>query len=299
MRYGATRPLRPDPEHSAVEGSTPPPGRDGYGWRERLSAFRRRAAVLMPISLGLVVLLVALALWRSFQPGPEQLTTGEVAETVSAIMAEATPAPAISTLVYQAILPSLVVVQTTGAQESEDGWVGVGSGVVVSADAAVLTALHVVEGASEIQITFADGVQAPATIASADPENDIAVLTPAILPGLIVPATLGNPRSVRVGHEIFAVGHPLALAGSLSAGVVSGLDRDFHPSNNDRAFQGLIQFDAAVNRGNSGGPLVDRRGQVVGIVTGLLNPTEHDVFIGIGFAVPIDIAAQAAGGPGL
>jgi S1-C subfamily serine protease len=99
-----------------------------------------------------------------------------------------------------------------------------------------------------------------------------------------------------VGDEVFAVGHPLGLVGSLSAGVVSGLNRSF-PLANGRTLGGMIQFDAAVNPGNSGGPLLNRNGQVIGIVTGLANPGGDDEFIGIGFAVPIATAGGAAGAP--
>jgi S1-C subfamily serine protease len=111
-----------------------------------------------------------------------------------------------------------------------------------------------------------------------------------------VPAVLGNPRSVQVGSEAFVLGNPFGLAGSFSAGVVSGLNRTFNLPNGTQ-LQGLIQVDAAINPGNSGGPLVNRYGQVIGIVSGIVNPTTQDVFIGIGFAVPIDVAGGAAGLP--
>ena len=109
-----------------------------------------------------------------------------------------------------------------------------------------------------------------------------------------MPAVLGG--GAQIGDETFAVGHPLGLVGSLSAGVISGLDRSF-PLANGRTLAGMIQFDAAVNPGNSGGPLLNRNGQVIGIVTGLANPAGDDYFIGIGFAVPIGTAGGAAGAP--
>jgi S1-C subfamily serine protease len=102
---------------------------------------------------------------------------------------------------------------------------------------------------------------------------------------------------MRIGDEVFAVGHPLGLYGSLSAGVISGFDRSFQPQHSTHRLQGLIQIDAAVNPGNSGGPLLNRDGQVIGIVAGLVNPTEQEVFIGLGFAVPITLAGTAAGLP--
>jgi S1-C subfamily serine protease len=134
-------------------------------------------------------------------------------------------------------------------------------------------------------------------VATRQPENDIAVLRASHPPAQIVPATLGNPRAMRIGDEAFVVGNPLGLYGSMSAGVISGFDRSFQPQNSGQKLQGLIQIDAAVNPGNSGGPLLNRNGQVIGIVTGLVNPSEQDVFIGIGFAVPINVAGGAAGLP--
>jgi S1-C subfamily serine protease len=129
------------------------------------------------------------------------------------------------------------------------------------------------------------------------PENDIAVLQPGQLPKLLVPAMLGNPNALRVGDEAYVVGNPLGLYGSLSAGVISGLKRSFTPSGRGQRLENLIQFDAAVNPGSSGGPLLNRYGQVVGIVTALANPSGQDAFSGIGFAVPIDVAGGAVGMP--
>jgi S1-C subfamily serine protease len=172
-----------------------------------------------------------------------------------------------------------------------------GSGVVVDSRGDILTSLHVVTNTSEIQVTFADGTQASAQVIVSQPENDIAVLAASQLPAVLIPATLGNPRSLHIGDEAFVVGNPFGLYSSMSAGVVSGLNRTFQPSSGGRELQGLIQIDAAVNPGNSGGPLLNRYGQVVGIVTGLANPTDQSFFVGIGFAVPITVAGGAAGLP--
>ena len=237
-----------------------------------------------------MALLLALVLWRTFYTDGQQLPSVDVEAAIAEVLDSQTPSPVTSVQVYQAILPSLVVVQTENAGEGSK--FGIGSGVVINSAADVLTALHIIEGATEVQLGFADGTRTSATVANVDPERDIAVLTPAALPNLIVPATIGSPSAMRVGDEVFAVGNPLGLVGSLSAGVVSGFDRESTPPGREDPLRGLIQFDAAVNPGNSGGPLLDRRGQVVGIVTGLINPTEQDVFIGIGFAVPIDAAVS-------
>jgi S1-C subfamily serine protease len=169
--------------------------------------------------------------------------------------------------------------------------------VIVNDAGAVLTALHVVANAQSIHLTFADGSKTDATVAAQDPSKDIAVLTPAVVPVNVAPATLGNPAAMRIGSEAYVVGTPFGLAGSLSSGVVSALDRSFVQPETNRTITGLIQVDAAINPGNSGGPLLDRNGRVVGIVTALINPTNDDVFIGIGLAVPIDVAGGAAGLP--
>ncbi|HLC21583.1 MAG TPA: trypsin-like peptidase domain-containing protein [Candidatus Methylomirabilis sp.] len=244
----------------------------------------------------LLLLLGALA-YRALSPLPPALTPQEIDELVAETMAVATPRPAISADVYQLILPSLVLIRTQVENSEERGDVGVGTGVVINASADVLTAMHVVEGAREIQLSFADGSQSSAEIIVAEPENDIAVLHPSQLPELIIPAVLGSPNPLRVGDQIFAVGNPFGLTGSMSAGVISGFDRSFALEDGERRLEGLIQFDAAVNPGNSGGPLLSRDGQVVGIVTALANPSEQGLFIGIGFAVPIGVAGRAAGAP--
>jgi S1-C subfamily serine protease len=166
--------------------------------------------------------------------------------------------------------------------------------VVVTRGGTILTALHVVDGAKRVRVAFADGTKSPASIAGADPANDIAVLQPGRRPEVVVPAVLGGGG--QVGDDAYAVGHPLGYVGSLSAGVISGLDRSAE-GESGRRLQGLIQIDTAVNPGNSGGPLLNRAGQVIGIVTGIANPSRDGYFIGIGFAVPIGTAGGAADAP--
>ncbi|MCE7984686.1 MAG: peptidase S1 [Caldilinea sp. CFX5] len=240
----------------------------------------------------------ALFLYNWLFPAPAPLTLQEVNNSVNEIMAAATPAPARSALVYQAIRPSIVLIETerADAADPEEGH-GLGTGVVINNDGSVLTSLHVISGATTIKLTFADGTEATGQVMATQPENDIAVLGSSRLPEILVPATLGNPDAMNIGDDAYVVGHPLGLYGSMSAGVISGFDRTFKPPNSDQRLRGLIQIDAAVNPGNSGGPLLNRDGQVVGIVAGLVNPTEESFFIGIGFAVPIDVAGGAAGLP--
>lgn len=266
-------------------------------WRQRLIRFRSRARSALPFVSGMLATLVALLIFNLLTPPAKPLTPRDVNELVVQVMASATPPPPYSALVYQAIMPSFVAIQTKNPGADGKTNNGVGSGVVINERGDILTSLHVVADATEIKLTFADGSEVGALIRAKVPENDIAVLQPTEMPGLIVPATLGNPRAMNIGDEAFVVGNPLGLYASMSSGVISGFDRAFTPPNSDQKLQGLIQIDAAVNPGNSGGPLLNRYGQVVGIVTGLVNPTEQKVFIGIGFAVPINVAGGAAGMP--
>jgi S1-C subfamily serine protease len=225
------------------------------------------------------------------------MTTREVNDMVAEAMASATPRPAFSSGVFQVIQPSLVLIQTKSQNGQHGHESGLGSGTVVTDTGEILTSLHVVAGADDISVTFADGTESGAQVILSQPENDIAVLQPAALPSVIVPAVLGNPGAMHVGDEAFAVGNPFGLYGSMSAGVISGFNRTFKPEGSDQQLEGLIQIDAAVNPGNSGGPLLNRYGQVIGVVTGIVNPTDQSFFVGIGFAVPINVAVSGMGSP--
>lgn len=252
----------------------------------------------MPFASGALVALLAVVAYGVLFPAP-RLTEQDVDARVSEALASVTPAPAFSELVYQAVRPSLVLVETNGPEPSgaSPRDKGIGSGVVVSQAGDILTSLHVVADASDIRLTFADGTRSNAEIVSSQAEIDIAVLRARQPPAEVVPATLGDPNGVREGSEAYAMGSPFGLASSMSVGVISGVDRTFLLEDTNTVLRGLIQVDAAVNPGNSGGPLLNREGHVIGIVTALLNPTGDDVFVGIGLAVPIDVAGGAAGLP--
>lgn len=267
---------------------------DGRPLLRRLWARLPRARTLLAL-LALLALLTFIYLRT--QPGPTPLSGDDVDAVVAQAMASATPPPAFSSQVHQRILPSMVLIQTQREGREGEHDEGIGSGVIVNTASDVLTALHVVEGASGIRVTFADGTEAEAEVIGAEPSLDIAMLHPSRPPEVIVPATLASLSSVRVGDEAYAVGNPFGLPGSMSAGVISGFDRTVTLDTTNRRLAGLIQFDAAVNPGNSGGPLLNRHGQVIGIVTGLANPAEERFFIGIGLAVPVTVAVSAAGAP--
>jgi len=266
-------------------------------WSQRLSRLRARIRRAVPFASGVAATLLAVALYGVVVPGPRPLTQQDVTQSISQALASQTPGPAFSQLVYQAVQPSLVLIETDLVAGDPTSNTSLGSGVVVDASGDILTCLHVIANTISIQVTFADGTSSPAEIETTQPQNDIAVLRATQPPAKLVPAVLGNPRSVQVGSEAFVLGNPFGLYGSMSSGIISGLNRSFQLPNNGPRLSGLIQIDAAVNPGNSGGPLVNREGQVIGIVSALINPTNQDVFIGIGLAVPIDVAGGAAGLP--
>jgi len=172
---------------------------------------------------------------------------------------------------------------------------GVGTGVVIVDKGVILTNLHVVAGAEKVQVTFADGSVSEAGVVTVQPENDLAVLQAKTIPDDLVAATLRPSRDLAMGDQVIAVGFPFGIGPSVTGGIISGLKREYRSPDGDKVLSNLIQFDAAANPGNSGGPLVTMDGEVVGIVTAILNPGDQGVFIGIAFAVPIENAAAAAG----
>jgi len=153
----------------------------------------------------------------------------------------------------------------------------------------------VVNGAKRIKVTFMDGSESDAVVLNTQPQNDLAVLRARTIPDDLEAATMRSTADLASGDHVLAVGFPFGIGPSASAGVISGLGREYRSAEGKRILTNLIQFDAAANPGNSGGPLVTADGEVVGIVTGILNPTSQRVFIGIGFAVPIENAAAAVG----
>jgi S1-C subfamily serine protease len=244
----------------------------------------RRAMVI-----GAAVVLVALVLtgFVAFRWG----ASGEPRALPSASPSPSPSGDPTNAQIFAAVEPSVVTIEGLGADAKTVN--DIGTGVVANADGVILTAFHVVKGAGAIRVIFADGTRSAATVAQADPSMDIAALAPATLPTVLVPAVLGSSGRIAVGNTVLAIGNQLGLTYSFTAGVISGLDRTANEPGNIR-LTGLIQFDAAVNPGSSGGPLVNARGETIGIVVALANPTSAGTFVGVGFAVPIG-AALAAG----
>lgn len=215
--------------------------------------------------------------------------------------------PSRATKAAQTIMPSVVLIRAYGkpetmknkkdSAEEKDQANALGTGVVIMDDGTLLTNYHVIAGAARLEVVFFDGTVAAAVVTAVMPNNDLAVLKPQKLPDDLLPATLGSSSALRSGDEVVAVGFPFGIGPSVTAGVVSGTQREFKGEDNV-VLRNLIQFDAAINQGNSGGPLINMAGEVVGIVTALLNPSVAEkTFIGIGFAVTIESAGAGVGIP--
>jgi len=252
-----------------------------------------------PLLVAAAVTAAPLLFWlhTAVTPPSRQLTQSDIDAAVLHTL-ETKPLPSAAARAYEIIRPSVVRVRGFGHQgsvETDDTETGVGSGVVIVDKGVILTNLPVVAAAKRVTVVFADGLESGATVVGLQPEHDLAVLQAATVPDDLIPATLRSTADLAPGDAVIAVGFPFGIGPSVSAGVVSGLRREFQSPQGKRLLTNLIQFDAAANPGSSGGPLVTTDGAVVGIVTAILNPNAQRVFIGIGFAVPIENAASAVG----
>jgi S1-C subfamily serine protease len=285
--YSSSRPRTARPATPAA--AAPQPKKRRLSWR-RLRNPLIGILALAVVGLGAAMIVVP----RGMMPDEVE---GAIKEAIAAIPPKPTTADA-----YEKIRPSVVLVTSRmddepkqDSSEAKPKEPARGTGVIMVESGVILTNLHVVAGAKRIQVTFSDGLESDAEVIGTRPEHDLAVLQAKQLPDDIVPATMRSTAGLRPGDDVVAVGFPFGIGPSASAGVISGLRREYVSPEGKRLLTNLIQFDAAVNPGNSGGPLVTTEGEVIGIVTGLLNPTEQRVFIGIGFAVPIENAAAGIG----
>ena len=310
--YSSSRPLARNPaspaEPVAPADTAPAVILKKPTLRARLQAFAQRHTG--PVwALGGALLVAAGMLLQHNIAGPRvDLTQEDIDEAVRTTLEnEVMPSP--YARAYEAVAGSVVRVvgldDEKAQAESKDATEidpsdhrrSTGSGVVIIDNGTILTNLHVVAGAKRIRVTFANGHESDATLINAQPENDMAVLRAKSIPDDLEAATMRSSAELRPGDQVLAVGFPFGIGPSASGGVVSGLKRQFRSPEGGQRIGNLIQFDAAANPGNSGGPLITMDGAVVGIVTAILNPGDAGTFIGIAFAVPIENAASAAGMP--
>jgi S1-C subfamily serine protease len=298
-RSGRTRPSSaPPPQRSAQSGTATaqpdlaPASTGRSRWRTAVSRYERALLIVGGALFALILVWVHAA----NAPAPATLTQKEIDAAVLYTL-ENVPMPSHAAKSFAAVQRSVVRVRGRSNDQREDGYQteGVGTGVVIVDTGIILTNLHVVNGADQVQIEFFDGLESEAVVIGVRPEHDLAVLQAKKLPDDLQAATLRSTNDLAPGDEVIAVGFPFGIGPSVSSGVISGLHREYRSPQGKRQLTNLIQFDAAANPGNSGGPLVTADGEVVGIVTAILNPTEEHVFIGIGFAVPIESAAAAVG----
>lgn len=297
-------------------------------WRSRVGAWldsvyaRHQAKVLVLASVAIVLLIMGL--YGLLRPPGQNLTQADINDAVNFALNERPRPPSVASQAYAAAIPAVVKVNgydpedepqvgtrpdpQAGAQPGEppvqlpeDGrveenfherYTAVGTGVIIDDQGTILTNLHVARAAKRLRVEFTDGTESSAFMVGARPDLDLAIIRPSVMPDDLQPATLGSARALKPGDEVVAIGFPFGIGPSASSGVVSGLLRVL-----DRGSEGssrnLIQFDAAANPGNSGGPLLNADGEVVGIVTAILNPSGIRTFAGIGLAVTIEDAGGA------
>ncbi len=286
-------PSRPPDQSSAAAQPSAPEPPAGPARTRFFSASNPRLLWLAVLALT-ILLLVSLSL--SMRPTQRRLTQDDINAAVLKTL-ETVQLPSAESKAYAAIRPSVVRVTGYGKGKdgSEDMEMGVGTGVVIVDKGIILTNLHVVQGAQTIKVVFSDGLESTANITGTQPENDLAVLQAHKIPDDMIAATMRSTGDLAPGDHVLAVGYPFGIGPSASAGVISGLKRTFRSPEGGQSIKNLIQFDAAANPGNSGGPLVTMDGEVVGIVTAIFNPNQQRSFVGIAFAVPIENAAAAVG----
>jgi S1-C subfamily serine protease len=286
-------PVTPDPSLSTSASKTP---QNRY---LDLKKIKTRADYLAVFLFGVLVSLLCVGFFSNAFEKRQALTQKDIdAAVLHTLQSKELPSP--SSKAAAAVQGAVVRVLAFAADpknKNTDIESGVGTGVVIKDDGTILTNFHVVAGAKKLRVTFFDGTETDAFVVSVQPDKDLAVLKPQKIPDDLEAAILGSSQQLVPGDLVVAVGFPYGIGPSVSSGVVSGLNRHFKSPDGQQMLQGLIQFDAAANPGNSGGPLVNTSGEVVGIVTAILNPTSARTFIGIGFATTIESAGSAVGLP--
>jgi S1-C subfamily serine protease len=245
--------------------------------------------------LGTTCALIGVTLGSLLHPvsNPVDLSAQEPAKAevaTAADLSEFTPDEQRGIRVYEGVNRSVVNI-TTRAVRTDMMYTdivpteGSGSGSILDKEGHILTNFHVVEGAQQIQVTLANGSSYAAGLVGQDPSNDIAVLQIEAPPEDLTPVTLGDSSQLRVGQRIYAIGNPFGLERTMTVGIVSSLNRTLM-SRNQRTIKSIIQIDAALNRGNSGGPLLNGKGELVGMNTAIASSTGENT--GVGFSIPVN-----------
>lgn len=327
--YSSTGRARPGGRLGRVEAGPDPPPEPTLRQviAERWSKFYGRHERPVLIFSGVLAALFAVVIYAALAGAPRVYTQDDINSAVKYTLSHQPEKPSRSAIAAAIVEPSVVRIdgfehlkpvkksrkkkkargvkkpgkpgfgtepQSAKSKADEEEPDTTGSGVVIDSSGRILTNFHVIAAAKRLRVTFYDGTEADAEVIATDPANDLAVIKPSVVPDDLKPAVLASTTGLHPGDDVVAVGFPFGIGPSVSAGVISGLRRDYEDPDG-RTLRNLIQFDAAANPGNSGGPLVDDHGEVVGLVTAILNPSDQRVFVGIGFAVPIENAAALAG----
>jgi S1-C subfamily serine protease len=246
-------------------------------------------SALPPLAGALVAILVVLV-YLQLSPPDGRYSDADIQRLADERIEAITPTPPIEPEIYALVRPAVVLITRNNTTANNNNTRSLGSGVVIDTNGSILTAYHVIDGTDSVNVRFADGSTARATVTQKIPDKDLALLRVTRLPQGVEPAVLAG--GVRQGDKVLAIGAPFGFEGTVTSGVVSALNRNFVVEETGQVINNMIQFDAAVNPGSSGGPLVDYNGRVVGIVSGIINPTDQRVFVGLGFAVPIEAAGS-------
>jgi S1-C subfamily serine protease len=204
------------------------------------------------------------------------------------------PEEAINVMVYDKVNRGVVNITTKGARGDsffllEIPAEGSGSGIVIDTAGHILTNFHVIEDVREVAVTLFDGKSYDATFVGADPVNDLAILKIDAPRDVLFPVEFGDSNNLRVGMRVFAIGNPFGLERTMTIGIISSLNRSLQIRDN-RTIKSIIQIDAAVNPGNSGGPLLNSHGKLIGINTAIATKTGQNS--GVGFAIPVNLIAR-------
>ena len=255
---------------------------------------RLRSIAASVLVAGIIGGLIAAGAAQMFDNGRESVVS---APTASNSAADDEGSPQVLSLstdclsaadLYDQVRPAVVQITVAAGRSG-----GTGTGIILDMEGRILTNYHVVEGADSIEVRFEDGSTASAELIGSDPANDLALIDADVSGKDLTAADLGDSDALRVGDPVLAIGNPFNLEATLTQGIVSAIDRTYSSGANTRPIREMIQTDAAVNPGNSGGPLLNCRGEVIGINSLLENPSGANVNVGVAFAVAINTAKQS------